>query len=165
MSLIPASDYYILKSRNKRFYAHVWHQYPTIDKVYVGGRQKCVCFSVYLDDDDDDREPPNLDAVGYDENCNLEGDLLRGHGTKHMMLVAFAFLRRMYNARGVLPYILFKDESKIQCQRGTMNLSVFYTLHYCQTWYQKHFGAYPNDPRDKEDFDREMEEWRLLKHI
>ncbi len=47
------SEYYQLRSGRSRFHAHVWHQYPgVIDKVYIGGRRKCVCFSVYLEEED-----------------------------------------------------------------------------------------------------------------
>lgn len=172
------SEYYQLRSGRSRFHAHVWHQYPgVIDKVYIGGRRKCVCFSVYLEEEDGIFESPNLDAVGYDEHCNIEGDsrallarakagdlcdLLRGAGTKHMMLVAFAFVRHQYGA--LADKVTLKDKSEILCRRPVhMPLSVYYALHYGQTWYQKQFHARIVDGRRQSQLTRAMEYWRSYK--
>lgn len=135
-----ADEYYILTNGRATHYAQVHHPYATLDKVYVGGKKRCACFSVYVDEDDDSEEP-NLDAVGYDADCNVAGDMLRGSGTKQMMLVAFAFLRWRYPRAS--HKIVLRDKSKIACRRGDMYLSSFYVLHYGQTWYQRHFDAYP----------------------
>lgn len=51
-------EYYKITTSYCNYYAEVWHQYPNIDKVYIGGKRECVAFTVYLD------EPtPNLNAV------------------------------------------------------------------------------------------------------
>ena len=37
-------EYYRIKTSYCLYYAEIWHQYPNIDKVYFGGKRKCVTF-------------------------------------------------------------------------------------------------------------------------
>lgn len=156
-------EYYSISTPSgNRFYAQVWHQYPNVDKVYFGGRRRCVCFSVYLpDEDEEEPEAPNLDSVGYDENCNVSGDLLKGSGTRLMLTAAFAFLRRLYGR--LADTVVLVDKSQIVCQRWSMRLSVYYTLHHGQTWYQRTFGARPVKIDRANAFRTAMAEWNRTK--
>lgn len=137
MSRAP-KEYYTIRTSYSTYYAEVWHQYPNIDKVYFGGKKMCVSFSIYFDEPD-----PNLDVVGYDENCNTTATLVNGKGTKHMLLCAFAFVKHMYGKHGVSERFLLKDYSTIDCHGHEMFLSHFYMLHYGKTWYEAKFGAQP----------------------
>lgn len=56
-----ASYYVELWHSDSLRFSSSWHQYPNIDKIYIGGRKKCVSFSVYLEE----KDSPNLDSFGY----------------------------------------------------------------------------------------------------
>lgn len=129
-------DYYIVKTSYSNYYVEVWHQYPNVDNVYVGGKKKCVALSVYMDED-----MPNIDGVGYDEHCNSQSNLQRGHRTRHMVMCALAFINHIYKHTKNIFYL--KDTSRIQCNGYDMYLPYFYILHYGSTWYEKHFHAIP----------------------
>ena len=136
-------EYFLIKTNYSHYYAEVWHQYPNIDKVYIGGRKRCVLFSIYLDEAD-----PNIDGIGYDETCNVAGDMRRGKGTRHMILSAFAFIKDLYANTHVSQVFLLKDTSKIACSGYDMYLSHYYLAHYGKTWYEKHLGAAPVESKD-----------------
>lgn len=149
-------EYYKITTSYCNYYAEVWHQYPNIDKVYVGGKKKCVAFTVYLD------EPtPNLDAVGFHEGCNLRGDLSKGHGTRHMVMIAFAFLKTLYHNK-INRLVLFRDASVIDCYGYNMPLSQYYMLHYGKTWYQKHFHAQPSSLKWKDKLINDVNTWDIV---
>lgn len=149
-------EYYKLKTTYCNYYAEVWHQYPNIDKVYVGGKRKCVAFTVYLD------EPtPNLDAIGFHEGCNTRGDLSKGHGTRHMVMTAFAFLKLMYRSH-INGLVLLRDASVIDCYGYDMPLSHYYMLHYGKTWYQKHFHAQPSLSKWRNKLSADVITWSAL---
>jgi hypothetical protein len=57
-------SFFLLKTNFASYFVDIFHQYRYIDKVIVGGKNKCVTMSVYHTT----REPPNIDAIGYDEN-------------------------------------------------------------------------------------------------
>lgn len=134
-----SKEYFLIKTSYCNYYAEVWHQYPTIDKVYFGGRKKCVTYSIYLDED----FTPNLDGLGYDENCNTTSDLIRSRGTQHMLLTSIVFLQHKYHDK-ISMSIQFKDTSVITCDDGyEMKLSHYYMLYHQKTWYQKQFKATP----------------------
>lgn len=133
-----SKEYYIIKSRYSDYYSEIWHQYPNIDKVYVGGKKRCVTLSVYFDEPN-----PNIDGIGYDENCNITGNLIKGSGTRHMVLSALSFIETKYKNKGVSSVFLLKDSSTIDCKGFDMYLPHYYMLYYNQTWYQKQFHAIP----------------------
>ena len=132
-------EYYHIKTSYCNYYAEIWHQYPTIDKVYFGGKKKCVTYSIYLEEDD----TPNLDGLGYDENCNTSADLIKSKGTKHMLATSMMFLKHKYKT-SISTSIQLKDSSTITCDGGyEMKLPYYYMLYHHQTWYQKQFKAFP----------------------
>ena len=137
-----SKEYCLLKTSYSNYYVEVWHQYPNIDKVYIGGRKKCITFSVYLD------EPcPNIDGIGYHENCN------KSSGTKHMVLTSFYFIYHMYKK----DVFYFKDTCKILCSGYDMQLGTYYILHYGKTWYEKNFNA---TPRKAPDYKKDVRKLR-----
>lgn len=128
-------EYYMIKTVYSSYYVDVWHQYPDMDKVYVGARYRCVSFSVYLDSVENG--PPNMDGFGFHETCNIKGNLGRSRGTKHMLSCALQFLKQQYGSDEVY----FKDQSTIQCREHMMSLPNYSILHYGKTWYERHFKA------------------------
>lgn len=151
-----SKEYYKVETSFCSYYVEIWHQYPNMDKVYFGGKRKCVTFSVYFD------EPhPNLDALGHNENCNISGDLQRQHGTNHMITSAFAFIRHMYAKKGVSDTYMLRDASYIHCQAYMMSLASYYIMHYDKTWYEKKFKAIPT--YDEEEYRKCVKAWKQLK--
>ena len=138
---MPSKEYYLIKTPENTYYAKIYHQYPTVDKIYIGGDQWCVDISIYLDGD----ENPNIDGIGYDKKCNVTLD-----GTKHMIFCAFAFIKVIY--KNVYSIYMFKDTSTIDCNGFNMLLSHFYILHHGKTWYQAHFKATPGLKEDLNKF-------------
>lgn len=146
-------EYFTLRTSSATYYAEIWHQYPTMDKVYVGGRRKCVAFSVYLD------EPmPNLDALGFHEDCVTEGEMAHGRGTRHLLKTALAFLHLRYQTR----HVLLRDASTIACNGYEMPLAQYSLLHHQKTWYQKHFRAVPSSAPRHRRFQEDLATWKNM---
>lgn len=131
-------DYYKVKTGHATYYAEVWHQYPNIDKVYFGGNKRCLSFSVYLDYIDD---PPNIDSLGYHEECNKRGDHVKGTGSVHLLNTGMQFIVEHYKLKHRL--FQLKDTSHIECANGPLPLSIFYTTFHNKTWYEAKFKAQP----------------------
>lgn len=148
-------EYYEIKTSFCNYYVEIWHQYHNIDKVYIGGKKKCVVFSIYLDDPN---EVPNLDGFGFDENCNTSGNLQRTHGTQHLLKTALTFVKTLYKASS----ILLKDTSTIECNGYNMSLMKYSILHYGKTWYEKHFLARPHNTVAHDLYNKSIQD---LKHI
>jgi hypothetical protein len=149
--------YYLLETKYTKYYATIWHQYPNIDKVHIGGKKKCVSFTVYLDGD----PIPNLDSIGYDENCNVSGDLIKGRGTKHILRTAFTFLQSVYKDK-ISNKVLVEDNSIIACNDYEMPLSYYYLIHYQKTWYKKHFDAHIHNTKLQQQFSRDLQKFKDL---
>ena len=131
-------EYFKLKTSYASYYVEIWHQYPNIDKVYVGGKKKCVSFSIYLED----KESPNLDGFGYDESCNKEGDHVKGVGSIHLLKVSMLFIISHYKLSNDTRF-QFKDTSFIECNAYKLALPIYYTVFYGKTWYESKFDAVP----------------------
>lgn len=151
-----SKEYFKITTSYCSYYAEIWHQYPNIDKVYFGGKRKCATFSIYFDEPD-----PNLDALGYSENCNISGDMYRQQGTNHMILTAFAFIHQTYSKKNVSQNFLLRDSSYINCQSYSMSLANYCVMHYNKTWYEKHFKAFPTF--DKDLYQTSMSAWKKMK--
>lgn len=123
------------------FFCEVQKQYPDMHRVFLilGGRKKCVIVSVYLDGDH-----PNLDAVGYDQNCNLEANLIRGSGSVMIIHVAMTVVYKLYpQLRSSMPFELV-DKSHISCRSNyELELPFYYVAKHNKTWYESKLGARP----------------------
>lgn len=149
--------YYKVKTKYSNYYVEVFKQYPNSDKVYFGGKQKCVVISVYFDN-----QNPNLDAVGYNEDCNIAANLERQIGTKHMVLCAFAFVKKMYG-KEVSELFELKDVSFIKCaNKYHMPLSHHSLMHHNKAWYERVFDAVPCN-KHKHEYTQKVETWKKLK--
>jgi hypothetical protein len=152
-------EYYTVKTSYSHYYAEIYHQYPTIDKIYFGGKRKCVSFTIYLDEPN-----PNLDALGYCEQCH-DDCTIKQIGTKHMVLSAFAFVKQLYGKKGVSQKFQLKDASYISCFRyGTrydMPLTHYCLLHHNKAWYERVFQAVPVAFHD--EYQEKKRAWKALK--
>lgn len=134
-----SKEYYKLETSYATYYVEIWHQYPTIDKVNIGGKKKCVSFSIYLED----KDSPNLDGFGYDEACNKEGDHVKGIGSIHLLKTSMQFIISHYNLSRDNTRFQFKDKSFIECNAYKLALPIYYTVFYGKTWYESKFDAVP----------------------
>lgn len=131
-------EYYKITTSYANYYVEIWHQYPGIDKVYIGGRKKCVGFSVYLDEG----EPPMMDGFGFNPHCNIAGNHIKGIGSVHLLNVAMRFIINHYQLPEDIKFE-FKDTSFIECINYNMPLYIYYIIFHGKTWYEEKFDAMP----------------------
>lgn len=151
--------YYKVQTKYSNYYVEVFKQYPNSDKIYFGGKRNCVVLSVYFDN-----QNPNLDALGYSEDCNITSNLECQVGTKHMVLCAFAFVKKMYGKRANVSEVFeLKDASFIKCaNKYHMPLSHYSLMHYNKAWYERVFDASPSD-NNRVEYITKVESWKKLK--
>lgn len=138
--------FYTIKTSYAKYHVEVWHQYPNMDKVFVGGKKRCVSMSVYLEEG----EAPNIDAFGYHESCNVADNHMPGVGSRHLLVTAIRFVLDHYKLSLTTRFQL-TDTSHIDCDKGyVMQLPQYYVIYHGQTWYESKFGARPmhRDPRE-----------------
>lgn len=137
-------EYFKIVTSYANYNAEIWHQYPGVDKVYVGARKKCVGFSIYLHDDGVaiKDEHPQLDGFGFDKHCNMTGNHVRGIGSVHLLNAAMRFVTSYYNFPENVKF-QFSDTSFIECIKYHMPLSVYYMVFHNKTWYEMKFAAKP----------------------
>lgn len=127
--------FYKIRSPLHSYVAQVDVMSPLLHKVYVGGKKKCVAFSIYQDG-----SHPNLDAFSYHPSCNRKGTLPRGEGTKDLLRTALAFLHQTYGST----VVELLDQSKLRCAHHLeVPLIHIYLAKHGQTWYEAHFHATP----------------------
>lgn len=141
-------EYFRLHTAYASYDCEVWLQYPTLHKVFVGGKRKCVAVTVYLDEEEEDGESmPQLEGVVYDVGCNLAKNHQRDIGTGHIVRVAMAFVLERYKAWTWAKNGNFqlKDVSDIPCDEGRYRMSLAYysVMLYGKTYYERKFGAVP----------------------
>lgn len=144
ISMKMNKEYFEITTPFCKYFVEIWHQYPTIDKVYVGGKRKCVSFTVYLTEDGriDQEDFPQLDGFGFHQHCNITGNHIKGIGSIHLLNTAMRFVTSHYKLSDDTKF-QFKDASFIECASYNMPLSVYYTIFYGKTWYELKFGATP----------------------
>jgi hypothetical protein len=119
-------------------------------RFHVGARKKCLVIDIYLDG-----ELPNLTAISYNMNCNIEGNMMKTQGTVHMAKTAMKFVNEYINKHYKekelkLDVYVLKDNSIIPCKRNyELPLSVYYMAKYTCTWYERHLGAKPEEKREE----------------
>lgn len=132
-------EYYKIKTSFASYFVEVWHQYPGIDKVYIGGKSRCVSISVYYES----KEWSNIDGVGYNIDCNYASNHAKGVGTVHLVKCAIGFVTKYYGMDTSWGRFLLKDTSYIECNTCKIPLAPFYVLYHGKTWYEAKFGAQP----------------------
>jgi hypothetical protein len=128
-------DYLKIITSYSNYYAMIEHPNKYNDKVHIGNKKRCIVISVYLEEDN---ENPNIDAIGYDENCNESLDMVENTGTIHMIKAAMAFINKIYG----FTEFQFKDKSTIRCKQGYwMPLNIYYMAKHGKTWYESKLKA------------------------
>jgi hypothetical protein len=115
-------------------------------RVHIGAKKKCMIIDVYLDND-----APNLTAVSYNANCNIQGTMERGYGTVSMIKAGIKFIQEYFkdDVRVSTKELFIKDTSIIPCKRSfELPLSVLYMAKHNKTWYEKHLDAKPSHNLD-----------------
>jgi hypothetical protein len=131
-------SFYKLKTTSGHFIAKVENM-TDYYRVHIGAKKKCMIIDVYLDGDE-----ANLTAIGYNENCSLDGNMFKGPGTVAMVKAGLKFTKNVFQMN--MSSIQLKDMSVIYCKKHfELPLSILYLAKYNQTWYEKNFGAIPID--------------------
>lgn len=133
---------------NDQFIAKV--QAPTnaypITKIKVGGPERhCVMIDVY-----EHSGTAYMAALGYHKKCNLTEDMIRGQGTRNLVNSSLAFVLQQFPK---LIGVTLKDDSKVTCGNG-VRIPLYYlslALHGA-TWYERYFGAMPEDAEQRKKF-------------
>lgn len=112
--------------------------------ITVGGKNKCVSISA----------PDNLDTAHLlnvktkDGGCEVTNQLIKGEKTVGMTNLAFTILKEEMPH---IKHILLEDKSDIpcECKDGSVigiSLALYEIMFHQQTWYERHFGAYLQNP-------------------
>jgi hypothetical protein len=103
------------------------------------GRPKpCMTFTI-------DGTDALLQELTYYSTCSSPKQLERGAGTVQMVKSACVAVMHRFPR---VTKVLLQDESYLpDPRRGNVPLPEYHMLAQGQTWYQKHFGAAPGDPR------------------
>jgi hypothetical protein len=130
--------YYKIKCENHTFLASV-EETNDMYRLKFGGIKACVYLSVYKDE----KEYPNLDALGYGKECDRDSSLPKKEGTIILLQASLKFLVWLFP---FIRHVQFSDASNITCAKGvTIPLATFHFAKYGKTWYQDKFSAKPLD--------------------
>lgn len=105
------------------------------DIRYFIWNPKRPCVNMVIDKQD---RTAVLDAVKYDKDCTIDGNMKRGEGTREMVDFSLALLKKTGAT-----HVYLTDKSTINCNGDEIELGSMYFLKYGCTWYEKHFGFQP----------------------
>lgn len=77
--------------------------------------------------------------IGYNEKCNINGNLESGQGTRHMVKTLMNFVKN--NFHWITAFKL-SDSSTIKCDDRNISLAALSLAKNGVTYYQKYYGAY-----------------------
>ena len=124
---------------------------PGLDTVSIGGL-KGDCVNITINTPDSlavQRGFHRLDVatipiLEWNPKCALDKDLAKGSGTISMIRTILSEVNSRY------PYVnlyRFRDNSHITCDNGKeLSLLHLSLVEYGQTWYERHFDAFIEDP-------------------
>jgi hypothetical protein len=123
---------------DNRYYVKIFT--TQFHRIFFGSpKNSCVKVAVYTDDVDEERQFAELMAIGFDNDCSVEGRMVRGDGTKDMLNSAREFIRRQYDFVSSFTY---KDASHMPCKYGTDVDMMFPSIaKYRTNWYSHYFGG------------------------
>ena len=105
-------------------------------------RVHCIEMSVYKDDN-----IASFLTAMYDAGCTIDGNMVRGTGTRKMIQIGLDLLKE-YGATQVV----MTDTSNIPCDGKDIDLGAMYFLKHGMTWYEKYFGFKPAE-RHRESYE------------
>jgi hypothetical protein len=125
------------------------------DRVFFGAKRKCVV----IDFLHDETEHPHIAGVSFDENCSIQGDLLRGVGTLHMLSSCMQFVLEHYKPYKIKGFTLC-DTAVIECKKSfELSLAKYYLAFYGKTWYESKLRARPDRQEEALKFTQEKDEF------
>ena len=138
---------------------------PTNRTFYFGGKKRgCVTILItpLIEDTRNDTDPSIaiIDSVIHSPLYNVKGDMLKGKGTKHMMLSSIRTMHRLFKRDAPIlrqPRIRlygFTDASAVECfPNGTkISLSYLSLAIHGKSWYERYFHAYIYDETVREKY-------------
>lgn len=126
-------SYYKITYNGKSFVASYERQGNHFFRVRLEG---CITIHIYSD-----KNCCYLIHAIHHKECSLDNET-------YIRDMIFATLQLCKHLHPTLKYMILQDDSFIQCQNGKqLPLPDVYMLLYGQTWYQKHFGATPEDKK------------------
>lgn len=133
--------HYVIKSPVRQYRCKI-RTYGTHDTLFFGGTRRCIVVTVHHED-----ALAHIDGAGWHAYCSKSGMMPRAeNGTIDMIRTCITFVFRKYKTITVVTLV---DSSKIECNDATLiELAPHYILKYGKTWYEKHFGAHLEDPKE-----------------
>ena len=93
------------------------------------------CVTMVLDKRD---KTASMDSVEYNPQCNVNGNMKRGEGTREMIDFALSLLKQAGAKK-----VQLMDNSSVICNGVKVRLGLMYFFRTGQTWYEKYFGFQP----------------------
>ena len=114
-------------------------EYSTYTYINFGGknsRKTCIDIFVYPNGN------AKLQQIDYDRECNLEGNMENGIGTRDMICASLYSVKELYPN---ISCIELDDMSTITCTNNKkVSLASYYLAFHSKTWYELYFKAVPN---------------------
>jgi hypothetical protein len=79
-----------------------------------------------------------IDSIEYNPQCNTNGKMGRGEGTREMIDFAISLLKQSGATK-----VQLMDNSSVVCNGVKVRLGLMYFFRTGQTWYEKYFGFQP----------------------
>lgn len=96
---------------------------------------KTPCMIMAIDKHD---KSAAVHVVTYNAKCTVDGKMKRGDGTRRMIQFGLDLLKK----KGATS-VSIMDNSTIECNGQTIDLSAMYFLKHGMSWYEKYFGFQP----------------------
>lgn len=80
----------------------------------------------------------SIDSIEYSPTCTVDGKMKRGEGTRAMVDFALKLMKASGAER-----VQLSDNSSVMCEGIKIRLGLMSFFRTGETWYEKHFGFYP----------------------
>ena len=101
--------------------------------IFIGKRYECVIAFI-------DKQTSHLvwlEYFSYNQNCNINKNLLHGEGTFNMMTIFIKYIKQKHPE---IQIIKLTDKSEFICSSIRISLYKLYMLKYGNSFYEKKFG-------------------------
>ena len=108
-------------------------------RIILDGKEKLDCIEIYIYNND---TTAKLQQIDYDKQCNLQGNMENGVGTKDMINASLYAIKHIFKEK--ITNIKLDDCSILKCSNGrTPGLRYYNYAFKGQTWYESNFSALP----------------------
>jgi len=111
--------------------------------IFIGKKYECVIAFI-------DKQTPNLvwlEYFSYNQNCNINKNLIHGEGTFNMMS---SFIKYIKQKHPHIKMIKLSDKSEFTCSNIRISLYKLYMLKYGKSFYEQKFGFIIDDTNHPE---------------